>query len=188
MMLATFGTMQISAYGVAQTYFGMSALFCLGMVPAFTTVIGQYMGIGDEEGAEYYIKKLLRLTYLGGFIWDFVWIILTPVLMNFYSISVEGKILVIIMVIIHNVFDAVINPYAFSLTGGLRAAGDVQFTMIAAIFGSVVCRVTFAYFFGVILKWGAIGITLAMVADWFVKGGLIIIRYYTGKWKGHKVI
>lgn len=44
----------------------MLALFCLALGPAFITVVGQYIGAGDPEGTQYYMKKLLRITYLGG--------------------------------------------------------------------------------------------------------------------------
>ena len=66
-IVAMFGTVQIAANGVAQSFWGMSALFCLAMGPAFITVVGQYMGAGDIDGADYYMKKLLRITYLGTF-------------------------------------------------------------------------------------------------------------------------
>lgn len=64
-IVAMFGTVQIAANGVAQSFWSVAALFCTAMGPAFITVIGQYMGAGDVEGADYYMRKLLRLTYLG---------------------------------------------------------------------------------------------------------------------------
>lgn len=39
---------------VAQSFWSMSALFCIAMGPAFITVVGQYMGAGDPEGAVSY--------------------------------------------------------------------------------------------------------------------------------------
>ncbi|MCM1194197.1 MAG: MATE family efflux transporter, partial [Acetatifactor muris] len=41
-IVAMFGTVQIAANGVAQSFWSMAALFCLAMGPAFITVIGQY--------------------------------------------------------------------------------------------------------------------------------------------------
>ena len=67
-----FGTSQIAANGVAQSFWSMAALFCIAMGPAFITVIGQCMGAGDKEAADYYMKKLLRITYIGGIIWNIV--------------------------------------------------------------------------------------------------------------------
>lgn len=56
-IVAQFGTVQIAANGVAQSFWSMAALFCLAMGPAFITVTGQYMGAQDTDGAEYYMKK-----------------------------------------------------------------------------------------------------------------------------------
>lgn len=36
------------------------------MQPAFITVIGQYMGAGKTDGAEYYLKKLVRIAWVFG--------------------------------------------------------------------------------------------------------------------------
>ena len=46
-IVALFGTAQIAANGVAQSFWSMAALFGVAMGPAFVTVIGQYIGAGD---------------------------------------------------------------------------------------------------------------------------------------------
>ncbi|MDE6710034.1 MAG: MATE family efflux transporter, partial [Oscillospiraceae bacterium] len=103
-IVATFGTVQIAANGVAQSFWSMAALFCLAMGPAFITVIGQYMGAGDKEGAEYYMKKLLRITYVGGFVWNTAFFAVTPRILMMYNLSGEAKRLVIIIALLHNAF------------------------------------------------------------------------------------
>lgn len=166
----------------------MSALFVIAMGPAFMTVIGQYMGAGDSEGADYYMKKLLRMTYIGSFVWNTFFFIITPLLLQLYSLSSEGKQLVIILVFIHNAFNIITCPYSFSLSNGLRAAGDIKFTMYSSIFSTVICRVIFSVILGLWLNMGVIGIALAMGIDWTIKAALIIVRYRSGKWKHFKVI
>lgn len=183
-----FGTVQIAANGVAQSFWSMVALFCLAMGPAFITVIGQYMGAGDKEGAEYYMRKLLRLTYLGGVIWNLIFFILTPLILKLYSLSSEAIRLVMILVLVHNIFNALLCPVGFSDSNGMRAAGDVRFTMYASIFATVVCRTALSVLFGVRLHMGVIGITLAMVCDWLIKAVLVLLRWRSGRWKNFKVI
>lgn len=187
-ILASFGTVQIAANGVAQSFWGMSALFCLAMGPGFITVIGQYMGAGDVEGADYYMRKLLRITIFGAAVWDIAFIFLTPQLLLLYSLSDETVHLVIILVIIHNVLNFILCPFSFSMSNGLRAAGDVKFTMYASIFATVICRVALSVLFGVVLQWGVVGLTLAMVCDWIIKALLVFMRYRSGKWKEFQVI
>lgn len=187
-IVALFGTVQIAANGVAQSFWSMSALFAIAMGPAFITVIGQYMGASDVEGAEYYMKKLLRLTYLGGAAWNLVSLICVPFLLKLYSLSDEGVRLVFWLCVIHNGFNAVMCPVAFALSSGLRAAGDIPFNMYAAIFSTVVCRVLLSLLFGLVLNMGVIGIALAMAGDWTIKAGLTWWRYRSGRWKNFKVI
>ncbi|MGN0642358.1 MAG: MATE family efflux transporter [Huintestinicola sp.] len=185
---ALFGTVQIAASGVAQSLWVMSALFCMAMAPVFITVIGRIMGAGDTECADYYARKLLRITYIGSAAWNLFFLLITPPILLLYDLSAETERLVIIIVIIHNFFNAAFCPLSFSLSNGLRAAGDVKFTMYSSIFSSVVCRVVFSVIFALKLNMGVIGITLAMGADWVVKAVLVAARYRSGKWQHFKVI
>lgn len=187
-IVAGFGTVQIAANGVAQSFWSMAALFCLAMGPAFITVTGQYMGTNDPEGAVYYMNKLLRITYLGSCFWNLAFFLITPLILLLYSLSEETVRLIIIIVLIHNIFNALLCPVGFSLSNGLRAAGDVKFNMYSAIFSTVICRVVLSILFGVVWNMGVIGITLAMVGDWAVKTALTVWRYHSGKWKEFKVI
>ena len=68
-IVALFGTYQIAANGVAQSIWSLAALAGVAMGPVFITVIGQYMGTGNTEAAEYYFKKLTRLTLLISTAW-----------------------------------------------------------------------------------------------------------------------
>lgn len=187
-IVAMFGTVQIAANGVAQSFWSMAALFCLAMGPAFITVIGQYMGSGDAAGAEYYMKKLLRLTWLGGAFWNLLFFMIAPFILRLYSLSDEATHLVMVLIVLHNIFNAIFCPIAFSVSSGMRAAGDVKFTMYASVFSTVVCRVALSILFGIVLNLGVIGITMAMVADWGIHALLIVLRYRSGKWKNFKVI
>lgn len=187
-IVAMFGTSQIAANGVAQSFWSMAALFCIAMGPAFITVIGQCMGAGDKEAADYYMKKLLRITYIGGIIWNIVFFLFTPIILKLYSLSNETIKLIIILCFIHNLFNALLCPIASSLSNGLRAAGDVKYTMYTSIFSTVVCRVILSFIFGVWMNLGVIGIALAMVGDWAIKSALILVRYLQGQWKNFKVI
>lgn len=63
-MVALFGTYQIAANGVAQSIWSLAALAGVAMGPAFITVIGQCMGNKDMEAAEFYFRKLSKLTLL----------------------------------------------------------------------------------------------------------------------------
>lgn len=187
-IVALFGTYQIAANGVAQSIWSLAALAGVAMGPVFITVIGQCMGNDNIEGAEYYLKKLTKITLLISVAWNFLIFILTPVFLCFYSLSSETRQLVIWLVLIHNVFNAVVYPYSGALSNGLRAAGDVKFTMYVSILSTIAVRLFLSWLLGIVLQMGVIGIALAMVCDWIIRAILFIWRERTGKWKTFQVI
>ncbi|MDE6389113.1 MAG: MATE family efflux transporter [Lachnospiraceae bacterium] len=187
-IVALFGTYQIAANGVAQSIWSMAALAGVSMGPAFITVIGQCMGNKDICAAAYYFKKLTKITLLLSTAWNFLIFLLTPLFMKFYSLSPETKNLVIWLVLIHNVFNAAAFPFSGALSNGLRAAGDVRFTMYVSIASTILGRLLLSYLLGITLHMGVIGIAVAMVCDWSIRAVIFLWRQKSGKWKAFQVI
>lgn len=82
------------------------------MGPVFITVIGQCMGTGDVQAAEWYMKKLSKITVLLSTGWNVLVFLLTPLFMELYALEPETKQLVIQLVLIHNVFNALAFPFS----------------------------------------------------------------------------
>ena len=91
------------------------------------------MGNGDTQIAEVYFKKLTRITLLLSLVWNLLIFLLTPLFMRFYALEPATKQLVIWLVLIHNLFNALVYPFSGALSNGLRAAGDVKFTMYRCV-------------------------------------------------------
>ena len=187
-IVALFGTYQIAANGVAQSIWSMAALAGVSMGPAFITVIGQCMGNRDVVAAEYYFKKLTKITLLLSTAWNLLIFLLTPVFLQFYALEPQTKQLVIWLVLIHNVFNAAAFPFSGALSNGLRAAGDVKFTMYVSIASTIFGRLVLSYLLGITLDMGVIGIALAMVCDWIIRAVIFFWRERSGKWKAFQVI
>lgn len=187
-IVALFGTYQIAANGVAQSIWSMAALAGVSMGPAFITVIGQCMGNKDTCAAEYYFRKLTKITLLLSAAWNLLVFLLTPLVMKFYSLSPETKNLVFWLVLIHNLFNAVAFPFSGALSNGLRAAGDVKFTMYVSIASTILGRLLLSYLLGITLHMGVIGIAVAMVCDWSIRAVIFLWRQKSGKWKEFQVI
>ena len=187
-VVALFGTYQIAANGVAQSIWSMAALVCVTMGPVFITVIGQCMGAGDIEQAEMYFRKLLKITVIFALIWNGIIFAVTPVMMNFYALEPKTKHLIILLVLLHNIFNAVVYPFADPLGKGLRATGDVNFTTAISLFTTIGVRLILSILFGIVLNMGVMGIAFAMCLDWTVRGIIFWIRFRQGKWKQYKVI
>ena len=187
-LIATFGTSQIAANGIGQTFWSLAACMSSAMGPVFITVIGQCMGAGDTEAAEWYMRKLLRLTMVLASLWNLLVLLLVPILLPFYSITAETRHYIWVIVVIHNVFAALVQPFAIPLSSGLRAAGDVTFSLWSSVFCTVVFRTALSFLLGLTMGLGVVGIAWAMVLDWTLKMILDIIRFRSGKWKENRVI
>ena len=187
-IVALFGTYQIAANGVAQSIWSLAALAGVAMGPVFITVIGQCMGNGDADAAEHYFKRLTRITLLISSAWNLLIFLLTPFFMKFYALQPETKRLVIWLVLIHNVFNAAAYPFSGALSNGLRAAGDVKFTMYVSVISTIAVRLLLSWLLGIVLKMGVIGIAIAMVCDWSIRAVIFFWRQKSGKWKTFQVI
>lgn len=187
-VVALFGTYQIAANGVAQSIWSLAALVCVTMGPVFITVIGQCMGAGDIEQAEMYFRKLTKITLVFAIAWNALIFAVTSVFMSFYALEDQTKRLVILLVLIHNIFNAVAFTFADPLGKGLRATGDVKFTTATSLFTTIGVRLIFSMIFGIWLNLGVIGIAFAMCLDWSVRGIIFWWRFKQGKWKTFKVI
>lgn len=187
-IIALFGTAQIAANGIAQNLWMLSSLTIVSMGPAYITVIGQCMGAGEIVEAEYYFRRLNILSILFSVFWNVAVFAVTPPVMHLYPLSDEIRRIVIYMVLIHNVFSATIWPIGGVMPNGLRAAGDVRFTMFVVLGSTILVRLTLSWFLGVTLELGAIGITWAMVTDWVVRSGIFYFRLRQGKWKEMRLV
>lgn len=187
-IVAMFGTLQIAANGVAQSIWSMAALAGVTMSPVFITVIGQCMGEGDIENAKFFFKKLLKITLIFSSVWNLLILAGCPAFLGVYSLSAQTKTLVFWLVVIHNVFNALFFPFSGTLAAGLRAAGDVRFTMIVSICSTVFIRLVFSWLLGVMFRLGVIGVALAMAMDWGVRAVIFYGRFRSGKWSQFKVI
>lgn len=187
-LVALFGTYQIAANGVAQSIWSLASLMGLAMAPVFTTVIGQCMGARDVDAANHYFKKLNKITFLLSVGWNGLVLTLTPLLLHFFQLSPEAKRLVFFMVLINNVINGLFYPMAGPVGSGLRAAGDVTFTMVVSVTLTVAARLFFSVVFGLWLGWGVIGVTVGMSIDLVIRAALFYWRYRTQKWTTFQLI
>lgn len=187
-MVALFGTYQIAANGVAQSIWSLASLMGLAMAPVYTTVIGQCMGARDIDQANFYFKKLNKISFLLSIGWNALIFLLTPLLLKCFAISDEAKNIVFYLVLINNVMNGLAYPFAGPLGNGLRAAGDIKFTMIVSISLTIGARLFFSALFGLWLNMGVIGIAFGMGIDLFIRGGIFYARYRSGKWTRFELI
>ena len=186
-IVALFGTSQIAA-SVAGSIDQIAVVVVNAINLGIVVVVGQCIGANDYEQAKYYIKKLMKISYIVTGIIGSAVILLLPWILNLYSLSSEARNLTFILVIMHNIMATALHPTAFVLPNGLRAAGDVKFSMVVGIVSMILFRLGAAVLFGIIFNLGIIGVWIAMGSDWLCRSVCFVIRFIKGKWRQFKVI
>ena len=184
-IVAMFGTYQIAANGVAQSIWSLAALVGSAI---FITVIGQCMGAKDVDQAKCYFSKLIKWSLVFSIVWNVLVLAITPFILQFYNLADETKHLIISLVIIHNIANTVVFPLSGPLSQGLRATGDVKFTMIVSIASTVGGRLVLSIILALGLHLGVIGIALAMCGDWTIRAIIFYYRYKSNAWTKFEVI
>ena len=187
-IVALFGTSQIAANSVAGSIDQIAVVVVNAINLGIVVVVGQCIGANDYEQAKYYIKKLMKISYIVTGIIGSAVILLLPWILNLYSLSSEARNLTFILVIMHNIMATALHPTAFVLPNGLRAAGDVKFSMVVGIVSMILFRLGAAVLFGIIFNLGIIGVWIAMGSYWLCCSVCFVIRFIKGKWRQFKVI
>lgn len=187
-IISQFGTAQIAANGITNSLVGIAISFATAMNLAIVTVVGQCVGAGDYEQAAAYSKRMTRMSYIGTLIISLAQIALLPQILSIYSLSPQVRHLSYILLIIHNCFAVFLWPLSFTLPNGLRAAGDVRYTMMVSIGCMFILRIALGYTFGSVLRMGVIGIWVAMGFDWMLRSVIYVVRFRSGRWKEFQVI
>ena len=120
------------------------------------------MGARDIDAASAYFRKLTKIGFLLSVGWNALIFALTPLFLRVYALSRGTAALVLRLVLINNIFNGLAYPFAGPLGSGLRAAGDIRFTMIVSVTLTVAARLFFSALFGVWLRLGVVGIAWGM--------------------------
>lgn len=182
-LVSTFGTYAIAANAVSNAVANFQILPGMAIGLAITAVIARCVGAGDYEQAQYFTKKLIKLTYVCIWAVNLIIFLLLPVILHAYNLSDVTAEMTKKILYFHSVSCMIIWPISFSLPATLRAAGDAQVTMIIALLSMWIFRIAFSYVLGGYLGLGVFGVWVAMVIDWCVRALFMSLRYKNGKWK-----
>lgn len=187
-IVTAFGTTAIAANAVAANFASISMLVGSSISMAVITVVGRCVGARDYKQASYYIKRLTAVSQvLVMAVYAVLLLTMDPIL-KLYDLSAEGTALSRQMVVCVAVLGVLFWSVAFVLPSGLRAANDVNFTMVVAIISMWVFRVGGGYLFSNLLGFGVLGVWLGMGSDWLFRAVVFSIRLARGRWKNKQII
>ena len=187
-IIATFGTIQIAANGVTNSIEYLNTIMNSAAGLAITTIVGQCVGANDYDQADYYLRKLLRITATCSFFLCLGVAAALPLIIKLYQLSPETIHYVYILVLFHGFLTVILGWPSGPFPTALRAAGDVRYSMYVAIIGLAFGRVFFSWLFAVKMNMQIYGMWLAMATHWGINAFGAYLRYRSGKWKEHRVI
>ena len=164
--VSTLGTTAIAAQAMTIILENLNGIAAIGIGIGLMTIVGQCIGAGEKEQAVYYIKPITMIAGMEPASAD----------MCFYMMTVITIVKPIVWV------PAFIPPY------GLRAAGDVKFSMILSTCSMWIFRVSLCIYLCRAQGFGPIAVWIGMFADWTVRSIVFTIRFHRRKWLDHKVV
>ena len=182
------GTAAIAAQGMTNIIENLNGILAIGIGIGLMTVVGETLGAGRKEEAVYYIKKLCiiaEVTLVLSCI--FMYAITRPITI-FGGMEPESARLCIFMVTCITIVKPLIWDMAFIPAYGLRAAGDVKFSMTVSVLTMWLCRVTLATVLARVFHMGPMAVWIGMFTDWGIRNIIFTIRFHSRKWLQHKVI
>ncbi len=186
--VSTLGTVSIAAQAMTNVLEAVNGIGACGVGIALMTVVGQAIGAGRKEEAKYYIAKM---SLIGEIVIAlsciFVFAITKPVTF-LGQMEAESAALCFRMICYITIFKPILWVPSFMISYGIRAAGDVKFSMITSMCTMWFCRVAVAVFLIRVVGLGILGVWIGMFADWFVRGIIFSIRFFNNKWLEKKVI
>ncbi len=186
--VSSLGTAAIAAQAMTIIFENVNGMAAVGIGIGLMTVVGQSIGAGRQEEAKYYIVKLAGYAEVAMIIsCILVYIAARPVTV-LAGMSEESTALCMQMILAITIVKPLLWVPSFTPPNGLRAAGDVRFSMITATLTMWLCRVALSIFLMRVVKIGPIGVWYGMFADWGVRGVIFTIRFVRGKWLRFKVI
>lgn len=180
--VAQMGTIALTAKVYTQNVMMFIFLFAISIGQGTQILIGHMVGAGEFEDAYKRAMKSLNLSILISFLTaGLVYLIAAPLLGIFTEDSTILEIGVFLLLL-----TVALEPgRAFNIVmiSSLRAAGDVRFPVYIGIISMWGAGVTIAWFLGVYLNMGLVGIWISFLVDEWLRGLLMLRRWRQRGWE-----
>lgn len=186
--VSSLGTAAIAAQAMTIIFENVNGMAAVGIGIGLMTVVGQSIGAGRKEEAKYYIVKLSMYAEVAMIISCLLVYVAARPITILAGMTDESAALCMQMILAITIVKPILWVPSFTPPNGLRAAGDVKFSMITATLTMWLCRVALSIFLMRVVKTGPIGVWFGMFADWGVRGVIFTIRFVRGKWLRFKVV
>lgn len=186
--IVQFGTLALTANAIAGSISGMFQIGANALAVAAVTVVGQSIGRKDVQDARKYVRSFSGLSVVWYIAITAIVLPLYPYIVRLFSPPEEIVPTIFTLLVIISIAQPTLWAFSFLYPAALRAAGDAKYTSLTALLTMWIVRVVLGYVLGVTLGFGVIGVWIAMVIEWGVRGFFFWLRFRGEKWFSHKLI
>ena len=186
--VSTLGTTAIAAQAMTNILENLNGIAAIGVGIGLMTVVGQCLGAGRKDEAVYYIKKLCVLAEIVIIVSCLLVFALTIPITKLGGMEPESAKMCFHMVTWITIVKPIVWVMGFVPAYGLRAAGDVKFSMITSCTTMWVFRFCLCVYLIRFQGFGPMAVWIGMFTDWTIRGIIFGIRFHSRKWLTHKVV
>ena len=186
--VSALGTAAIAAQAMTNILEMVNGIVGAGIGIGLMTVVGQCMGAGRKEEAKYYIVKLTGYAEIAIILSCLFAFAITKPMTILGNMEAESAALCFEMMCWITLVKPFVWVLSFIPAYGMRAAGDVRFSMIVSSCTMWLCRVSLCIYLCKVWGFGPIAVWIGMFADWTLRGILFTARFISGKWAENQVI
>ena len=186
--VSTLGTTAIAAQAMTNNLEMLNGTAAMGVGIGLMTIVGECIGAGREDEAVYYVKKLscvAEMIIIGCCLLVFA---LTKPITILGGMEPESARMCFQMMAWITVVKPLVWVVSFIPAYGMRAAGDVRFSMITSCVSMWVFRFCLCVFLIRVIGMGPLAVWFGMFTDWTIRGIVFIWRFHSRKWLKHKVV
>ena len=186
--VSTLGTVAIAAQAMTNILENLNGIAAIGIGIGLMTVVGQCLGAGRKDEAIYYIKKLSWLSEIVIIASCLLVLVLTRPITMLGGMEKASADLCFRMIVFITITKPISWVLSFIPAYGMRAAGDVRFSMITSCCTMWLCRVSLCIYLCRVWGFGPIAVWIGMFADWSLRAIIFTLRFHSRRWLNHHVI
>lgn len=180
--ISSLGTAAYAAYMIASRIESLNTMPAFGFAIAATTLSGQALGAGDADRARSSVLKSVEIAAGFALFWALLSIAFPRFLLDLFTndpeVIEQGIMPLRILALAQPIMSI-----SFSLSGGLRGAGDTRSVMWVTGVGAWLVRVPITLLSITWLNLGLPGVQAAMALDWLTRMLLLGWRFRPAAWK-----
>ena len=180
--VSTLGTTAIAAQAMTAVLEGFSSMAGIGIGLGMVTVVGQCIGAGRKDEARRYILKLTWFGEVSIIISCLLLYLACDLITTLGGMEPEAARMCKEMMFAITIYKPIAWAFSFMPGYGMRAAGDVKFSMTVSTITMWSCRVFLTIVLIRFFGWGPMAVWIGMFTDWTVRSICFATRFFTGGW------